>query len=95
MLALGDDEVAHEPIEIAHQIVGGEGKLRLGHGLDGAFLEEQVEERPDQGKGEQREENGHQVEDQIQDDAAPVGLDVGEDAGESLGLLLHNVVVSV
>ena len=86
MLALGDDEVAHEPVEVAHQIVGGEGKLRLGHGLDGAFLEEQVEERPDQGETEQREENGHQVEGHIQHHRSPIGLDVGEDAGEGFGL---------
>ncbi len=77
MLATSDDEVAHEPVEVAHQPLGREGELGLGDGLHSAFLEEQVEEWADKCKGEQREENGHQVEGQIQDDAAPIGFDVG------------------
>lgn len=77
MLALRVDDVAQKPVEITHHVVRSKGKLGLGHGLDGALFEKQVEERPDQGKAEQREENGDQVEDQIHDDAAPIGLDVG------------------
>lgn len=92
MLASTSDEVAHEPVEIAHQVVGGEGELGLGQYLHCTFLEEQVEEWSHQRKGEQREENGDQVEDQIQDDAAPVGFNIGEYARESL-LLGHGRLV--
>ena len=94
-MAFVDDDVAHHIIEVADEVVRREAELGFGDGLDGVGLEEQVQEGNQEGEREQREEDGDQVEDQIQEDEKPVRFDVGEDAGESLGLLLHNVVVSV
>ena len=86
-----EDKVAHKPVEVTHQIVGSKPELGLCHGLDGAFLKEQVEERPDKGEGEQREENGDQVEHHVHDDGTPIRLDVGEDAGEGFLLFRHGL----
>ena len=95
LFASAGDEAAHEPVEVAHQIVGSEGKLGFGHHFHCALLEKQCEERPDQGKGKQREEYRDQVEHEVKDDGGPVGLHIGQDAGEGFLLLWHGGLVFV
>ena len=77
-----DNQVAHNVIEVLQQILRIEGKLWFCNGFNGIGGEQQVQERHDQSKWEQREKYGDEIEYDIQNHGTPIGLDVGEDSGE-------------